>query len=232
MASSNQNPAQNAPQKKHIFLNHFLPIIVGAVGLVGGWYLNAYMMPPNKDAKELIKTQTEQVQATREGFNKLADAIQRNNMTDIVNNVNVVGAQLDGLSSTTNKFLAEYKLPVVKVDSVQKVVVVNPNPNPIDTVKPVSLLVAVTPNREIRIKIGDKNAVQIDKANYVAVLGEDQETGKLQIMLNGFNYGRPTFDYGGKVRLIPVDKIQQELLYKGKDETKSYYIFHILDPVK
>jgi hypothetical protein len=231
MASSNQNPAQNAPQKKHIFLNYFLPIIVGAVGLVGGWYLNAYMMPPNKDAKELIKTQAEQVQATREGFNKLADAIQRNNMADIVNNANMVGVQLNGLGSTTNRFLAEYKLPVVKGDSVKKVVVV-PNPINGDTgnkvVNPPSPVVPLS--TEFKIKVGDRNTYKIDEANFLAIVAEDEDTGQLRSVFNGSQ--NHLMVIGSISFLIPIKGVQKKLLYQGKDESKANYVFRILDPVK
>jgi hypothetical protein len=227
----NEQQSQKKPKKGSFFLQYILPVIIG---VVGGWFLNAYMMPENKDAKALIKTQAEQVQATREGFNKLADAIQRNNMTDIVNNANMVGNQINGLSSTTNSFLTEFKLPVVKGEIIQKVVADTNRIN--DTAKLVISPVPIPPNREIKIKIGDKNALQIDKSNYLSVLSEYEETGNLEIVLNGKRYGdgssQRALGYGGKAALLPVDKITQELLYKGKDETRGYYIFVVLDPVK
>lgn len=229
MESNQEQPAQKSSQKSNFLLVHILPVIVA---VVGGWFLNAYMMPKNKDAEALIKTQAEQVQATREGFNKLADAIERNNMAEIVNNVNVVGAQLEGLSSTTNRFLAEYKLPEVKRDSVKKVVVGSPNASIGDTgnivVNPPSPVVPLS--TEFKIKVGDRNTHKVDEANFLAIAAEDEDTGQLRSVFNGSQ--NHIMVIGSISFLIPIKGVQKKLLYQGKDETKANYVFRILDPVK
>jgi hypothetical protein len=217
---ANEQQTQKAPKKGSFFLKYILPVIIG---VVLGWFLNAFMMPPNKDAQDLIKTQAEQVQATREGFNKLADAIRGNNMADIVNNANMVGAQLDGLSNTTNKFLAEYKLPVVKGDSVQKVVV-GPNPIIVDTGnRVVNQSAPIVPlSTEFKIKVGEKNTMKIDEANFIAMVSENEDNGRIETIFNGFACG---FIIGSINNLIPIGKVQKRILFKARMKARAIMYF-------